>query len=65
MYNWSTDTKILRRDKTKYAIWKLEQSINFGLNGKKLRLSQIHKYWNELRLDPKRKRVLEFWLSSV
>lgn len=65
MYNWSTDTKTLKRNPEKFAIWKLEQSINFGLNGKKVRLSQIKKYWDMLHLDPKRKRVLKYWFSSL
>ena len=36
MYNWSVDVKKLRKNKEKYAIWKLEQMVNFGLNGEKI-----------------------------
>ena len=36
MYNWNIDTNNLKKNPEKYKIWKLEQSINFGLNGQKL-----------------------------
>src|SRR3989338_2755671 len=36
MYNWSTDVGELKKDPKKYTIWKLEQMVNFGLNGEKL-----------------------------
>jgi hypothetical protein len=62
MYNWSTDTATLKRSPKKYAIWRLEQLVNFGLNGEKIDTVQLRKYWPLLHLDPKRKRVLEFWL---
>lgn len=36
MYNWSIDTKRLKKNKKKYEIWKLEQMINFGFKNKKI-----------------------------
>lgn len=63
MYNWSTDTKKLRKNPVKFSIWKLEQQLNFGLNGHKVSTKLLRKYWPKLTLDPKRKKVLEFWLS--
>jgi len=62
MYNWSTDTASLKKNPIKYTIWKLEQLINFGLNGQQLNRRELKRYWSRLRLDPKRKRVLELWL---
>lgn len=62
MYNWNTDTTKLLKNKKKYAIWKLNQLINFGLNGEKIDLRSAKKYWSELSLDPKRKRFLDFVL---
>lgn len=62
MYNWSTDTTTLKKNPKKYAIWRMEQLINFGLNGEKINTTELRKYWSLLNLDPKRKRVLEFWL---
>ena len=63
MYNWSTDTKNLRKYPQKYTVWKLEQLINFGLNGQKLKLSELKKYFGELKIDPQKKRYLKFLLS--
>jgi len=62
MYNWSTDTKELEKNPDKYKIWGLEQLINFGLGGKKLKSGDVKKYWKKLKLDPKRRKVLKFWL---
>lgn len=62
MYNWSVDTSHLKKDKKAYEIWKLEQMINFGLNGKKLNRKQLLKYWEKLKIDPARRKLLSFWL---
>ena len=62
MYNWSIDTRKLKRYPEKYAIWKLEQLINFGLDGKKLKLSELKKYFSMLQIDPQKKRYLKFLL---
>lgn len=62
MYNWTVDTRKLRKDKRQYAIWKLEQLVNFGLNGKKIKKTELKKYWPSLHLDPIKKRYLSFLL---
>ena len=62
MYNWNINTSKLKQNPEKYAIWKLEQSINFGLNGTKLKAKEVKKYWDKLSLDPQRKKLLELWL---
>ncbi len=59
MYNWSTNTKRLKKNPDKYAIFVLEQRINFGLNQKKLPLSLLKKYWQQLRIDPKKRNYLK------
>lgn len=64
MYNWSVDENKLKNNKEKYTIWKLEQMVNFGLNGKKLNGKELKKYWNKLQLDPARKRFLELLLHD-
>lgn len=62
MRNWSVDIKQLKKDKTKYAIWRLEQQVNFGIGNKKLSRSQIIKYWPLLNLDAKKKKFLSILL---
>ncbi len=64
MKNWSTDIKKLSKYPEKYTIWKLEQLINFGLNGEKLKLAQLKKYFTVLNIDPRKKKYLQFLLSS-
>ena len=62
MYNWSTDTKRLKKDKKAWEKWQLEQMINFGLQGKKISASLLKKHWSKLNLDPDKKRYLRFLL---
>lgn len=64
MYNWSTDQKELKKESEKYAIWKLEQMVNFGLNGDKIDKKELKKYWPKLNLDPHRRRLLEVFLNE-
>lgn len=62
MYNWSVNLKKLGKNSKDATIWKLEQAINFGLNGEKLNKSLTKKYWEKLHLDPARKKFLKFLL---
>lgn len=63
MYSWSTDIEKLSKFPKEYAIWKLEQLINFGLNDQKLNYKELKKYFNELHIDPQKKKYLTFLLS--
>lgn len=62
MYNWSIDLKKLDKSPGKAVIWRLEQAINFGLNGDKLNREILKKYWNKLHIDPARRKFLRFIL---
>lgn len=63
MHNWSVDTTTLKQDETKYAIWQLEQLINFGLGvDEKISKPALLKYWSKLQLDPYKKQYLAFLL---
>lgn len=64
MYNWSTNTEELKKDPERYAKWRLEQLINFGLGGERLDESSVRKYWGELRLDTGRRRFLSILLNG-
>jgi hypothetical protein len=59
MYNWSVDTKRLKKDKQKYEIWKLEQMVNYGLRGKKLNKKMLKKHINSISIDPSKKKYLK------
>lgn len=62
MYNWCIDEKALAKDRERYAIWKLEQMVNFGLGGQKINEAELKKYWERLIIDPKRKKFLALLL---
>jgi len=62
MYNWSVDLKKIKKDKDAYAVWRLEQLVNFGLAGKKINKNQLKKYWPQLYLDPAKKSYLRMLL---
>lgn len=62
MYNWSTDTTLLKKDPEKYTIWKLEQLINYGLDGEKLEKEALITYWDAIKIDPQKRKVLASWL---
>jgi len=62
MYNWNTDITQLKKTPEKYTIWKLEQLINYGLDGEKLNRKELMHYWNKLKIQPQYKKFLQFLL---
>lgn len=62
MKNWSTDTTRLKQNPQKYTKWRLEQMINFGLDGEKIPESQLRTYWKDLNIDPFKKAFLHHLL---
>lgn len=63
MKNWSTNTKKLRGNKDKFAIWKLEQMVNFGLGKKKIKKSELKKYWDIIDIDPIKRKFLSLFVK--
>ncbi|KKQ23758.1 MAG: hypothetical protein US35_C0001G0002 [Parcubacteria group bacterium GW2011_GWA2_37_10] len=63
MKNWSTNTRKLRKDKEKFAIWKLEQMVNFGLGKKKIKKSELKKYWKVINIDPAKRKFLSLFVK--
>lgn len=64
MYNWNTDLKKLKKNPPRYTLWKLEQMINYGLDGEKLNREEVEKKWDNIKdhLDPYKKRAIEYLL---
>lgn len=62
MRNWSVDITELKKDKKQYIVWRLEQMINFGLDGKKISREEVKKYWKILNIDPNKKKYLKMIL---
>ena len=63
MKNWSVDIKKLKKDKEKFAIWKLEQMVNFGLDGKKIKKSELKKYWKIINIDQAKRKFLSLFVK--
>lgn len=64
MKNWSTDVKVLKKDKAAYEKWRLEQLINFGLDGEKLSARKLRELLPKLKIDPNRRAYLELLLHE-
>lgn len=64
MYNWSVDIKQLKKYPQKYTLWRLEQLINFGLGGERLKLTELKRYFSHLKIDSQKRKYLKFLLSS-
>lgn len=62
MYNWNTDTTQLKKNPEKFAIWRMEQLINYGLDGEKLDRRELLKYWDKLRIDIQKRETLSYLL---
>lgn len=65
MHNWSVDEKALQRFPDQYRKWRLEQLINFGLDGEKIATAELKAALPTLQIDPAKKRYLQFLLSTL
>lgn len=64
IFNWSVDTKRLKKNKKQYIKWKLEQLINYGLNNEKIDKEVLKKYLEDLHIDPDKKTFLKYLLYA-
>lgn len=64
MHNWSVDVKKLKKYPEKYALWRLEQLINYGLDEEKLDKKEVKRLWPKIKddLDPDRRKAIEFFI---
>lgn len=67
MYNWSKTDFSKLPTKALQEIRQLEQLINFGLNGEKISRKKLVKYFDQLDIEPKRKKFLSLllWNSTT
>jgi len=63
MKNWSTNIKKLKENKDKFTIWKLEQLVNFGLGKKRIKKSELKKYWKIINIDPLKRKFLSLFIK--
>ena len=64
MQHWSVDTTELQKDPKKFAIWSLENAINFGIRDEKINRQELEDYWDDLDLDPHKKKFLALLLGK-
>lgn len=63
MYNWSVDEgKFKKNDPQAHKLWKLQQMVNYGLQGKKLNKKLVRKHWKKLIMDSPTRKYLRFLL---
>ena len=58
MKHWSVDEEALKKDPEGYAIWRLEQRINFGVGEKLISRSDLKRHWDQLDIDPYKRKAL-------
>ena len=64
MYNWSVDEQALKKNPAQYTRWRLEQLINFGLNGEKINERELLEHFSELNIDLDRRKLLALLLNE-
>lgn len=62
--HWSVDEKPLSSDPRAHAIWRLEQRVNWGVGQELIDASELRKYWDEIDIDPAKRRVLALALGA-
>lgn len=58
---WDYDIKTLKKSK-RGRLLLLERQINYGIdwkNGEKIKLAEVKRHWNDLHIDPNRRRLLK------
>lgn len=64
MYNWSIDEKKLQEQGEDYIIWRLEQMVNFGLRNERISEAVLRRHWQDIHIDPARKKFLTILLDE-
>lgn len=57
--HWSVNTDELSKNPEDFAIWVIEQRVNFGVGKGLLKVVDLKKYWNKIDIDPFKRRALE------
>lgn len=49
----------MAKDPEAFAIWKIEQRVNWGIGEGRLQIVELKKYWDKIDIDPFKRRALE------
>ena len=61
--HWSVDETELKKDPEQYAIWRLEQRINWGIGAEKIKKEELLQYWEKIDIDPFKRKALALALK--
>jgi len=56
--HWSVDTTELEKDEDAFAVWDLEQRINWDIGKGKINRKNLLKYWDKINIDPFKRKAL-------
>ena len=63
MKRWSVDTSELEKTPPAYAIWRLEQAINWGIGEGKISKDLLRRNWHEIDIDPRKRAFLALFME--
>ena len=63
MRHWSVDTAELQKDPRAYAVWRLEQAINWGIGEGKISKELLRRHWREIDIDPRKRAFLALFIE--
>ena len=62
--HWSIDTTELEKDPEDFAVWKLEQWVNWGIGDEKVSKADLIKYWDKLDIDEWKRKAISRAINS-
>ncbi|MCA9370190.1 MAG: hypothetical protein H6774_00045 [Pseudomonadales bacterium] len=62
MYNWTKTDPSKLPSKQAQEVWKLEQLINYGLNGEKISRKLLQKHFDTIHIDKNAKKLFALLL---
>lgn len=60
--HWSVNTKELEKDTESFAVWRLEQWVNWGIGDTKVKKIDLIKYWDKIDIDEWKRKALSLAL---
>ncbi len=62
--HWSVGETALSQDPHAYAVWRLEQRINYGIGEERIDTGTLRAHWDEIDIDPSKRRALALVLHA-
>jgi len=65
MHNWSLNIDQIDTSSDSFRKWRLEQLINFGLAGEKIKITELRQWIDQLVIDPHKKKFIDLLLHRA